>query len=441
MVEIYSKLEVTENQQQPSKLIISDLNKLINIQPITMLHWYESMANYLLFTEVQFKKSWLVVKNCLKIDNDFKGCGQISKFYVKFQKFLNILEVYFINNGHYYLVNENNNQNNQNVNEDLDNNIDFKFVNDFLLNDEIKVSKIEQKKLSSSIKNNYDYLLSRASAFLQTELGNNKAFKTLGFKIDLDRILCESFIQLNDYKKAVSYCSKLEDTKSPFLPKYIPEIDQLLTRKKYDEAKRLLERFNANVRRSKLFRDRYEVIERYINQQRQQQQQQQQRQWQQRQQRQRAPSSHKPTTDYYKILDISRDADDRTIKKAYRAQTLKYHPDKYKGNDLTPDQIENKMQDINQAYEVLADKELRERYDGGDDPNDPLSGQRQQQQPFGGARPFGGSGGQQFLFNFGENGFMRQFMKQKGSGGSGGFGGFGGHNQRTYVKKNTKKNK
>ena len=45
------------------------------------------------------------------------------------------------------------------------------------------------------------------------------------------------------------------------------------------------------------------------------------------------------------------------------------------------------MQDINQAYEVLADKELRERYDRGDDPNDPLGGQRQQQQPFGGFFP------------------------------------------------------
>lgn len=455
MGEIYSKLDVTENQQLPSKLIISDLNKLISLQPMSTLQWYESMANYLLFTEVQFEKSWLFVKNCLKIDNDFKGCGQISKFYVKFQKFLATLEMYSINNGHYYLVNDNNIQN-QNVNEDLNKDIDFKFVADFLLNDEVKVSKLEKKKLSSSIKNNYGYLLSRASAFVQTELGNDKILNTLSFKMDLDRILCESFIQLNDFKKAAAYCSNIEDSESPFLPKYVPEIDQLLAKKKYEEAKRLLERFNVNVRRSKLFSERYEVIERYINQQRQQQQQrqrqqqqQQQRQWQQRQQQQRhrAPPNSKPSTDYYKILDISRDADEKTIKKAYRTQTLKYHPDKYKGNDLTPDQIENKMQDINQAYEVLADKELRERYDRGDDPNDPLGGQRQQQQPFGGSRPFSGGGGQQFQFNFGENDFMRQFMKQKGgSGGSSGFGGFGfggfgGQKQRTYVKKNAKKSK
>ena len=141
IVEIYSKLDVTENQQLPSKLIISDLNKLISLQPMSTLLWYESMAKYLLFTEVQFEKSWLFVKNCLKIDNDYKGCGQISKFYVKFQKFLGVLEEYSINNGHYYLVNDNNNQNNQNVNEDLNKDVDFKFVNDFLLHDEVKVSK------------------------------------------------------------------------------------------------------------------------------------------------------------------------------------------------------------------------------------------------------------------------------------------------------------
>lgn len=444
ILEIYSKLEATDSQILPLKLVISDLSKLINLQPMSYLGWYELTANYLLFTEVQFEKSWLYIKNCLKIDNDFKGCGQISKFFVKFQTFLNILEEYSINNGHYYLGND---ANTQNVDEDLNRNIDFKFVKQFLLQDDIKVSKIEKKKLSSDIKSNYDYLLYKASSFLQNELGNTKAFKSLKFIVDLDRIVCESFIQSKEYLKAKSFCSKIDDAENPFLPKHIPEVDQLLAKKKYDEAKGLLDQFKNSVKQSKLFRERYEVIERYINQERQQQQQkqwqqqqQQQRQWQQRQQqqRQRAPSPNKPTTDYYKILDISRDADDKTIKKAYRTQTLKYHPDKYKGNDLTPEQIENKMQDINQAYEVLSDRELRERYDRGDDPNDPSGGQRQQQ-------PFGG-GGQQFQFNFGQGDFMRQFMKQNsGSGGFGGggfnFGGFGGHGQRTYVKKNRKRNK
>ncbi len=61
-------------------------------------------------------------------------------------------------------------------------------------------------------------------------------------------------------------------------------------------------------------------------QQRQFHRQQQQRQQQQQQQR----HSYDVKKDYYKILDIGRDADEKTIRKAYRAKTLKYHPDKVK---------------------------------------------------------------------------------------------------------------
>lgn len=127
-----------------------------------------------------------------------------------------------------------------------------------------------------------------------------------------------------------------------------------------------------------------------------------------------------PKTDYYKVLDISKDADEKTIKKAYRTQTLKYHPDKYKGTDLTPEQIESKMQEINLAYEVLSNKELREQYDRGHDPNNPHAGS-------GGGGAGAGSGG----FNFGGFGgddFFSQFM-----GGQGGFQ-FGGGGDGPKVK-------
>ena len=58
--------------------------------------------------------------------------------------------------------------------------------------------------------------------------------------------------------------------------------------------------------------------------------------------------------DYYKILDVSRDADKREIKKAYRRKAQEWHPDKYSG-DLSPEEVEKKMADINQANEVLSD--------------------------------------------------------------------------------------
>ena len=60
---------------------------------------------------------------------------------------------------------------------------------------------------------------------------------------------------------------------------------------------------------------------------------------------------------YYKILGISRDADKKTIKKAYRKLALKYHPDKNKAEDA-----EDKFKSISEAYEVLTDDKKRDIY-------------------------------------------------------------------------------
>jgi DnaJ family protein C protein 3 len=58
--------------------------------------------------------------------------------------------------------------------------------------------------------------------------------------------------------------------------------------------------------------------------------------------------------DYYKTLEVSPNADSREIKKAYRKKAHEWHPDKYSG-DLDKDEVERKMAEINQAYEVLSD--------------------------------------------------------------------------------------
>jgi DnaJ family protein C protein 3 len=97
--------------------------------------------------------------------------------------------------------------------------------------------------------------------------------------------------------------------------------------------------------------------------------------------------------DYYKVLGVTRDADEREIKKAYRSLTKKYHPDKANMQGISKEEAEKKMASINEAYEVLSDPELKARFDRGDDPNDPHQGS-----PFQGS-PFGqGAGGQQFFF-------------------------------------------
>ncbi|RMZ83324.1 hypothetical protein DV737_g1713, partial [Chaetothyriales sp. CBS 132003] len=95
------------------------------------------------------------------------------------------------------------------------------------------------------------------------------------------------------------------------------------------------------------------------------------------------------TKDYYKVLDLPRTASEREIKSAYRRMTKLHHPDKARANgDISREEAEKKMAAINEAYEVLSDPELKQRYDSGDDPNDPMS--RQGGSPFEGAAPFGG---------------------------------------------------
>ena len=63
--------------------------------------------------------------------------------------------------------------------------------------------------------------------------------------------------------------------------------------------------------------------------------------------------------DLYEILGVSKGADDKEIKSAYRKLALKWHPDKHKGDK----ESETKFKEINQAYEVLSDKQKRQQYD------------------------------------------------------------------------------
>ena len=63
--------------------------------------------------------------------------------------------------------------------------------------------------------------------------------------------------------------------------------------------------------------------------------------------------------DYYKILGISKDADQKTIRQAYRKLARQYHPD-VNPNDKV---AEEKFKEINEAHEVLSDPEKRKKYD------------------------------------------------------------------------------
>ena len=73
--------------------------------------------------------------------------------------------------------------------------------------------------------------------------------------------------------------------------------------------------------------------------------------------------------DYYEVLGVQKGASDDEIKKAHRKLAKKYHPDLNKDNP----EAEDKFKEVNEAYEVLSDKDKRAKYDqfgfAGVDPN------------------------------------------------------------------------
>ena len=62
--------------------------------------------------------------------------------------------------------------------------------------------------------------------------------------------------------------------------------------------------------------------------------------------------------DYYEVLGVNRGASADDIKKAFKKLAMKYHPDKNK-----EEKSEEAMVQINKAYEILSNEELRKKYD------------------------------------------------------------------------------
>ena len=105
--------------------------------------------------------------------------------------------------------------------------------------------------------------------------------------------------------------------------------------------------------------------------------------------------------DYYKILGVPKNADDKAIKTAYRRLARKHHPDVSKGKESAA-----KFQEVAEAYEVLSDAEKRKRYDTlGPD------WQRYAEAGAGGRGPFDGSpfGRTEVRFEQGGEGFSDFF--------------------------------
>ena len=113
--------------------------------------------------------------------------------------------------------------------------------------------------------------------------------------------------------------------------------------------------------------------------------------------------------DYYKILGVSKDATEDEIKKGFKKSAMKWHPDRFAASDEKERaKAEAKFKEIGEAYEVLKDARMKQKYDQGYDLDEIKNG----------SAAFGHGGGVDISSIFDLLGGMH--------GGMGGMGGMGG---------------
>ncbi|KIM29962.1 hypothetical protein M408DRAFT_22405 [Serendipita vermifera MAFF 305830] len=187
------------------------------------------------------------------------------------------------------------------------------------------------------------------------------------------RAACKAHVTLNEIIKSERWCGELLRMDPEDVDGLVGAGEAALKKEEWDEAVRFFDKaFNASGRSNHDIQARLQKAHRLMKQ--------------------------AKKKDYYKVLGVSREADTKTIKRAYRKAAMLAHPDK--GGS------ETKMAQVNEAYEVLSNTELRQRYDNGDDPNDPESQQ--------GGHPFHGSPFQFFQQGggrspYGQNGHHFEF--------------------------------
>ncbi|CAD8159016.1 unnamed protein product [Paramecium octaurelia] len=108
--------------------------------------------------------------------------------------------------------------------------------------------------------------------------------------------------------------------------------------------------------------------------------------------------------DYYAILNISKTNDQPTIKKAYYALAKKFHPDVNQGK-------EDKFKEVNEAYEVLSDDNIKKEYDAARAPQSQNS-QTYQQQQYNDSRKYQSTSQQRQSQNYTQNQYTRNQFEE-----------------------------
>ncbi|PWN37042.1 TPR-like protein [Meira miltonrushii] len=181
---------------------------------------------------------------------------------------------------------------------------------------------------------------------------------------ELNELHCRAHTELEEIKKAMPYCNKVLERDEDNRYGRVARAEQHMEADEFEEAVRDLRKaFEASNKQDQKIHAKLQKAEKKLK--------------------------LSKSKDYYKVLGVPKNVDEKALKKAYRAKARENHPDK----GGSPE----KMAEINEAFDVLKDPELRARFDAGDDPNDPMGGHQ------GGAgNPFAqGFGGQQFFFQQG----------------------------------------
>lgn len=197
---------------------------------------------------------------------------------------------------------------------------------------------------------------------------------------------CEKLARKSDWDRAAKICAQVRDRDPEFLPALLVQAR--------------LEKNSGNLRAAmqlaqKLLRSTNDPQVREL--------------YEECQAEMYSPRQGAPQKDLYKVLGVEQSADQREIRKAYRELSRKYHPDKYRGSDLSEDEVMAKMQDINEAYETLGNAERRKDYDDQRRSGHSRGGQ-------GGGFHQGGG----FQGGFPADAIFQQFAHQFGGGGGGG---------------------
>lgn len=184
--------------------------------------------------------------------------------------------------------------------------------------------------------------------------------------------ICKAHVKLRNANDAILHCSSALEIDASDMEVHILRVDAYLLADQYEDAMQGAQAAKQKFPQSRRIREVFQRVQ--------------------------ASYELSKRKNYYGILGVARTADIREIKKAYKRLALQYHPDK---NPDNKDEAERLFQDVAEAYEVLSDDEKRDKYDRGEDPNDPNAGQ-QRGDPFSG---FGGPnfhfGGSRFSFRFG----------------------------------------